>query len=150
MDPIRLEDKTMTTKFILPMVYPDKNFTDLTDFDNAYIIGMDGHPTTIVTWGTESREKGEEIPIPEEHLENFKFFLEGKYSKLSEGYKHRILDFWDADKNTILYKILYKDQTFVERIKSIEKNDLQIQDIEDIEAWYPPELSDEIYEIGVE
>lgn len=146
MDPIKeLQDKTITTQFILPMAYLNKNFTDLDkDFKNAYIASIDDvkDDSKIVIICGQHDEKTV-IEPPNHYIDDYFKVLDGQYSKLSENYKQHLLSFWKADKNTYLYKILYRDKNLMTVIKNNHETSLG-----DIECWYPPNISEEIYGIG--
>lgn len=78
--------------------------------------------------------------IPEEHVEDFKLFLEGKYSKFSDSLKEKITAFWGAKRSdSVLYGAVYANDAAKE---FAEKNDF---DTEDGEFWRKPVLSREIY-----
>jgi len=48
--------------------------------------------------------------IPKEYKDDLYLIINGKYSKLSEKYKRKLLYFWSADKDSILFGILFKDK----------------------------------------
>lgn len=132
MDPIKeLQDKTITTKFILPMAYLNKKFTDLDKtFKNAYIASIDDvkdNSTIVTIWGIHDEKLV--VDPPQAYIDDYFKILDGQYSKLSEDYKQHLLSFWDANHDTFLYKILYNK--------------------DDEEYWYPPNISEEIYGLGI-
>ena len=46
--------------------------------------------------------------IPKRHVRNYKKFINGKYSKLSQSYKFAILEFHDKDLDDTLGQVLFK------------------------------------------
>lgn len=71
--------------------------------------------------------------IPEEHENDFKLFLQGKYKEFSELLKQKILKFWDIKSTEdIMYTILYAGIALDEDGKAIE-------------YWPKPVLTREIY-----
>jgi hypothetical protein len=80
------------------------------------------------------------LDIPDEHNEDFKLFLEGKYSQFSEELKTKILKFWDIkDTESIFYGVLYANDAAKEN--SVTK----AYDSSPDEYWPKPVLSREIY-----
>lgn len=48
--------------------------------------------------------------IPIQYKEDLYLIISGKYSELSDNYKHKVLYFWNEDKDSRLFGILYKNK----------------------------------------
>ena len=59
--------------------------------------------------------------VPDEFLKDYNLILEGKYSKISNEAKLRILSFHNADKNSKIFQILYRK----EELKIFLENEFQ-------------------------
>ena len=55
--------------------------------------------------------------IPDENMADVDLFLKGKYSKLSENLKFKIINFHQLNKKSNLYKILYKSKELREELE---------------------------------
>jgi len=170
-------NKTQTTQFILPLLFRDKKFTQvITDFDsliNGYIADFDrpnydnkiilvfknkqnGLPTeNMIEHYTKTIKDGEDsneifvyvYDLPNDYQEDYTFFLLGKYSRFSDDAKKKILNFWDADENTLLYGALYRTGSTIKKFYKDNFN-TNIDDkwtIENKEWWIEPVLRKEIY-----
>jgi hypothetical protein len=98
-----------TTIFMLPMLYSNFKYTDVLteDFINCYIAdinkpGLDEYLHLVFHTTNFS------LPIPEEFIKDYKYFLRGKYSKFSLKLKKIILSFWNCNGETNLHSILFK------------------------------------------
>ena len=63
--------------------------------------------------------------VPKKYLKDYQNFLDGKYSKFSDEYKQRVLNFNDSNKQSSLGQILYQDpkrRKRMERELGIELN----------------------------
>lgn len=150
MDAIVL-NKTDTTKFLLPLLVKEGvTYKDLFNLNlsNAYItyskILAEYENTIIVTYNTiditskyynlfeaefvDYALSEDDVwifvyKLDEKYAEDFMKFMTGRYSKLSDEVKHKILTFWEAKENTLLYSVLYKDPKNVYKfIKKFEDN----------------------------
>jgi len=169
---ILAHNKTLTTCFIMPLLFPTKKFNEIiTDFDsfvNAYIADFDKpeNDNKIVLVFDEKQKNLPELnqtnhytkkikdsevfayvyEIPEDLSDNYAFWLMGRYSQFTKEAKEIVLNFWDAGENTLLYGALYKTG---DAIKNFYKNNfnkkLSRWDNEDEELWIEPTLSKEIY-----
>lgn len=66
--------------------------------------------------------------FPEDHLEDYKAFTRSEYSKISEGSKHKIMDYWDKSygKNPNALKVLTKVKNILYKENKL-KNELEVQ-----------------------
>lgn len=62
--------------------------------------------------------------IPEDKLENYLLFREGKYSRMSNEYKREIVTFWDARNIPNIIDVLYRKEAAYKRIE--DKYDIEI------------------------
>lgn len=81
--------------------------------------------------------------IPDNLRNDVKLFLEGKYSSLSEVLKNRIIRFHKLKRNSMLYKVLYRDVT----LKKFIEMDLNEIIPDDVDLYSVPEQETEIIEI---
>ena len=82
------------------------------------------------------------LDIPDEHVEDFKRFLKGEYSKFSDELKAKIVSFWglkEKDEEEVFYGILYANDTAKENFLALKF------DSADGEYWPKPVLNREIY-----
>jgi hypothetical protein len=172
---ILAKNRTLTTQFLLPLLFGNKIFTDiLTDFDsfvNAYIADVNelNHENKIIlVFKTIQKNlpelnrmnhyvkeiKGEVLffyvyEIPNNLSENYSLWVVGKYSMFTDMAKQIILNFWEAGDNTLLYGALYKKglaiPTFYKKL--FNKNILDRWINEDEEWWITPSLSHESVKI---
>lgn len=83
--------------------------------------------------------------IPKKYVRNYKKFIDGKYSKLSQSYKFKLLEFHDKDLDDTLGQVLFKTSR---RRESLEKKlgialpkESELLSIIDIEKeTYDPEV----------
>lgn len=78
--------------------------------------------------------------LPDEHLEDYHLFLNGKYSKLSEQLKQKIMCFHKLDKKSNIYRTLYKSK----ELKKELEMELGIKLDEESELASIPEFKTEI------
>jgi len=80
--------------------------------------------------------------IPDEHKQDFQYFLKGEYTKFSDELKEKILRFWDMKKvkENIFYGSLYA----TDYIKEFQK-DKDTSNFAEGEYWPKPVLTREIY-----
>jgi len=167
MNPLKL-NKTATTKFILPMLFESTtvkyNKVLSTCFINAYVADFDKPEWDdhIIVARTQARDEclGAGLidvyesdkdtlyihTIPEGREPDYYEIIAGNYSAISEEYKKQVLNFWDKDDESDLYKVLYK------RIKDIRNKSHEIEfdiDYQRVTELYPqPKLAYEIYNMG--
>ena len=75
-------------------------------------------PTFVKAYDTDPNHTVYIFEIPDRHVKNFILFKEGKYSKLDDEYKLKILDFHHMTADSALAKILFKSY---ERKAQLEK-----------------------------
>jgi acyl-CoA synthetase (AMP-forming)/AMP-acid ligase II len=151
-------NKTQTTQFIIPLLFKDKQITEIiTNFDslvNGYIADFDKpnlDNKIILVFNSKQKQLPEENQIehytktvkdgektndlffyvydlPEKYQEDYTFFLVGKYSKFSTEAKSQILNFWEAGENTLLYGVLYRTGTAIKKFWK-DNFDTKIDDI---------------------
>jgi hypothetical protein len=89
---------------------------------------------------SEDRQVMYVMNIPSEHAEDFKLFLEGKYSKFSDGLKAKIIKFWNLkDTESLFYGALYANEAAKKNLLSESKDKTKG------EYWDKPVLTREIY-----
>lgn len=166
MDPLRLK-VNLTTAFTLPLLYDKglKHSDILTEtFINAYIADL-GEPeqdnkllvryATIVNlpeWTNNFKlyaSKDDAImvtyEVPDDQIENYQKILIGDYSKLSLSYKEMVLNFWEANEDTLIHGVLYKTgQEIKDFVLAVSDTDLDMVS-DDTEYWRPPNLKQEIF-----
>lgn len=81
--------------------------------------------------------------IPEEFVADYDTFLQGKYSMLSDSLKKNIYKHWNAGTNSMLYKVLTKNETLREQMSKELDCDISIK----AELSSKPDLNEEtLYE----
>jgi len=65
-------------------------------------------PTFVKSFAADPQHSVYIFSIPDAHLEHFKLFKKGKYSKLEDEFKLKILDFHNMSVDSALSKILFK------------------------------------------
>jgi hypothetical protein len=98
-----------STIFILPLLYPDIKFTDVLqeNFINCYIsdvILQEPQDSLIIEFDNNIAR----FKFPEDKLDDYSLIKRSKYSKISNSSKQNIIYFWEEDKDSYLYSILYK------------------------------------------
>ena len=102
--------RTMTTIFMLPLLYPGITYKDLPeDFLNCYLTNTDLTYSEYYIY-LQFVDNGFSLPIPEENETDYKLFVQGKYSKLSLGTKQDIIKFWMEYDDSLLYSILFNTE----------------------------------------
>ena len=81
--------------------------------------------------------------IPDKFQDDYHLFLSGKYSQFSKEAKEKILNFWDAGKDTLLHGILYKSDIGRKFWKDRFNGDSEKWSI-DAEYWFSPNMQKEI------
>lgn len=143
-----------TINFIAPMVFKDKirysniptnlyniylSIFDKPEYDNKIILECSNEKLDSTIYKTDSFIKTMKynnksvlhiFSIPTKYEEDLCYIVNGKYSQLSEEYKNKILYFWETDKNSRLYGILYKDKykRFTENEYLYNKHKIDIAD----------------------
>tara|TARA_R110000765_G_C18841082_1_gene597971 strand:- start:162 stop:920 length:759 start_codon:yes stop_codon:yes gene_type:complete len=79
--------------------------------------------------------------VPKKHIRNYKKFINGKYSKLTQDYKFEILEFHDKDMSDELGQILFKS----EKRKKAMEHKLDIELPEDSELLSIINMDQETY-----
>lgn len=141
---IKTAERTKASIFVLPMLSGDKNlFLYDSQLINAFINysttedhiillyrwsvdplftkfdkALQKFPTFIRTFNADPQHVVYIFSIPTHHDLNFKYFKEGKYSKLEDEFKLKILDFHAMSVDSALSKILFKSE---DRRKELEE-----------------------------
>lgn len=167
---IKTAERTKASIFILPMLSGNRNlFLYDSQLINAFIgyNNLDDHlvllyrwsgdpmfakfdialrkfPTFVKVFDADIQHTVYIFSIPKKHMKNFQLFKKGKYSKLDDEYKLKILDFHNMGVESALSKILFKSD---ERRKELEdKLDADIP--EDSELLSVINLTDEILNLN--
>ena len=101
-----------STIFLLPLTQDkDIKYNDIItkDFENTYIADVDepAHDDKVLLTRT-GKEKYEVLDFKPEMGFNLAIFLQGYYSNFNEPAKEMILNFWEQDDTSELYKVLHK------------------------------------------
>jgi hypothetical protein len=173
MDILIKSDKTLTTQFLMPLLFKDKKYTeiipDFKEFVNAFIADFDkpnNDNKIILVFKAKQKELPEtnqtdhytkEIKdktlhfyaydIPREWEEDYTSWLTGKYSQFNESAKQQILYFWEASNRTHLYGVLYRTGKAIKKFFKDNFNkefDEKYTDPNQ-EWWFEPTLNKEIY-----
>tara|TARA_R110000850_G_scaffold143928_1_gene266104 strand:- start:31654 stop:32397 length:744 start_codon:yes stop_codon:yes gene_type:complete len=141
---LKTAERTKSSIFVLPMLSGDKHlFLYDSNLINAFIkhdnsedcivllyrwssdplfakfdLALRKFPTFIKAFDADTQHTVYIFEIPEHHDLNFKYFKEGKYSKLDDDFKLKILEFHGMGVDSSLSKILFKSE---ERKKELEK-----------------------------
>jgi len=139
---IRSYKRNKGTNYILPCLGNDYLFFDTNDylinsylnidFTRLYLLyrfskteyyskiesRLVNHPRFVTT---DSSIPGFDIfifNIPEEHQEDAKLFMKGKYSKLSDNLKFDIKSFYKLTNNSFIWKVLTKDPKLIAQMET--------------------------------
>jgi len=141
---LKTAERTKTSIFILPMLSGNRNlFLYDSHLINAFIgvedikdhlvllyrwsedplfakfdLALRKFPTFLKKFDPSPNHSVYIFEIPEKHIKDFILFKEGKYSKLTDDYKLKILDFHNMSADSALAKILFKSH---ERKEELEK-----------------------------
>src|SRR5208337_232207 len=98
-----------STLFILPLLYPGIQFTDVIfeNFINCYISDT-AFPDPENSLIIEFDDNICRFRVNKEYLEDYKKILRSQYSKISDEAKQIILYFWKEAEDSYLYSVLYK------------------------------------------
>jgi len=104
-----------STIFILPLLYPDIKFTDVLqeNFINCYISDIlmtEPQDSLIIEFDNNIAR----FKLPEDKLDDYSLIKRSKYSKISNSSKQNIIYFWEEDKDSYLYSILYKTKKILD------------------------------------
>lgn len=165
--------KTNATKFVLPLLFEEGvKYDDILPkhFKNAYIADIDKqevdgyillkykssyefddndgwYENLIDIECADIYEKDGDLiycfEIPDKFLDDYYLFLAGKYSKLSKEAKVRILEFWEAEEDTLLHGILYKTEVGHKFWEERLGNEIKEWSVE-AEYWFAPNTKREI------
>ena len=167
---IKTAERTKASIFILPMLSGRKNlFLYDSQLINAFIgydtlddhlvllyrwsgdpmfakfdIALRKFPTFVRVFDADIQHTVYIFSIPKKHMKNFQLFKKGKYSKLDDEYKLKILDFHNMGVESALSKILFKSD---ERRKELEDK-LNADIPEDSELLSVINLKDEILNLN--
>lgn len=128
--------KSKSTIFILPLLYPGIEFTDVIyeNFINCYVQDT-SHPEPENSLTIEFDNNICQFRIPKEYLEDYKKILRSQYSKISDECKQIILYFWKEAEDSYLYSVLYKTDKILEYWKKKANPDISIQSSDEKEYW---------------
>lgn len=141
---LKTAERTKTSVFVLPMLSGNKNlFLYDSHLINAFIgfedvkdhlvllyrwsedplfakfdLALRKFPTFVKAYDPDPSHTVYVFAIPDRYLEDFVFFKKGKYSKLNDDYKLKILEFHNMSADSALAKILFKSY---ERKAELEK-----------------------------
>jgi len=102
---------------------------------------LEDNPHYVKTFDVDPYQVMYVFSIPEEYHENFNFFRKGKYSKLDNSYKERIIDFHSAPYDSELSQILFKAPQRREKLKK----DLLVHISESAELYDIPRMCTETF-----
>ena len=141
---LKTAERTKSSIFVLPMLSGNRNlFLYDTHLVNAFIkhediedhiillyswspdplfakfdLALKKFPTFVKSYDPDPSHIVYIFSVPDKHIENFKLFKKGKYSKLDDNYKLKVLDFHNMGVDSELSKILF--QSF-DRKEALEK-----------------------------
>tara|TARA_R100001244_G_scaffold83464_1_gene64416 strand:- start:431 stop:1174 length:744 start_codon:yes stop_codon:yes gene_type:complete len=167
---IKTAERTKSSIFILPMLNGNRHlFLYDANLINAFIgydtvkdhiillyrwspdtlfakfdLALKKFPTFVRMFDADPQHVVYIFSIPEEHEMNFKYFKEGKYSKLEDKFKLKILDFHNMGVDSALSKILFKSD---ERKRELEEK-LDAEIPENSELLSIINLKDEILDLN--
>ena len=167
---IKTAERTKSSIFILPMLSGNRYlFLYNANLINAFIgydkvkdhivllykwsmdtifakfdLALKKFPTYVRSFDADPQHIVYIFSIPEAHEMNFKYFKEGKYSKLEDKFKLKILDFHNMSVDSALSKILFKSE---DRKKELEKK-LNAEIPENSELLSIINLKDEILDLN--
>jgi len=83
--------------------------------------------------------------ISDDFIEDYHRFLTGDYSKFSKAYKDQILNFWEANQDTLIYGVINKTGDEIKKfVLTVTDVDLDVV-ASDTEYWKPISLKEEIF-----
>ncbi len=126
--------KNKSTIFILPLLYPEIDYTNILfeHFINCYISDVheiDPENSLII----EFDDNVARFRIPGEVLSDYKKILRSQYSEITDKSKQQILYFWKQDEQSHLYSVLYKTQKILDYWS--KKTKKEIYPSKDKEYW---------------
>ncbi len=124
-----------STIFILPLLYPGIQFSDVIyeNYINSYvsdIIQQEPENSVIIEFDNNICR----FRIPKEYLDDYKKIIKSQYSQISNEAKEITLYFWNQDKNSYLYSVLYKTNKILDYWRKKFK-DVNIQASDEKEYW---------------
>lgn len=181
MDPLLIHT-THSTKFLLPLIVKngitykdiqsklynvyiaDNNFPEYdqhlfvvidSDFDYEFELGRYINEDFIYAYSDPDYDGMRNIyiyDIPEDKMDDYFNFLQGNYKQFSEDTKQKILKFWDVNKDSPLYIILYgsikDDLKFKNKYLNKDGPFKRIyQKVYETRSYNAPRLENEIYGI---
>ncbi len=140
---LKTAERTKSSIFVLPMLSGDRhlflydsnlinafiNYSDMKDhivllyrwsvdpLFSKFDLALRKFPTFVKAFDADVEHTVYIFSIPEHHLLNFKYFKEGKYSKIDDDFKLKVLEFHGMGVDSSLSKILFKAE---ERKKELE------------------------------
>lgn len=126
--------KNKSTIFILPLLYPEIDYTNILfeHFINCYISDVhapDPENSLII----EFDDNIARFRIPEEVLDDYKKIIKSQYSEITNESKLQIINFWKEDEESYLHSVLYKTQKILDYWS--KKTNREIHPSEDKEYW---------------
>ena len=149
---IKTAERTKSSLFVLPMLSGNRNlflynsqlinvfinFKDIKDhiillyrwsmdpLFSKFELALKKFPTFVKSFDLDPNHVVFVFSIPKRHTDNFKFFKKGKYSKLDDEFKLKLLDFHDMTVDSALSKILFKSEDRKQQLE--EKLNAEIPD----------------------
>lgn len=149
---IKTAERTKSSLFVLPMLSGNRNlflyssqlinvfinFEDIKDhiillyrwsmdpLFSKFELALKKFPTFVKSFDIDPNHIVFVFSVPEQHIENFKLFKKGKYSKLDDEFKLKLLDFHSMTVDSALSKILFKAEDRKKQLE--EKLDAEIPD----------------------
>jgi hypothetical protein len=167
---LKTAERTKSSIFVLPMLSGNKNlflydshlinaFVGYKDFKNHIVLlyswspdplfakfdlALKKFPTFVKSYAPDPNHSIYIFSVPKRHLKNFKLFKAGKYSKLNDDFKLKILEFHNMGVDSALAKILF--QSYERKVELEKKLDAELP--EDSELLSIINLKNEILDLN--
>jgi hypothetical protein len=90
----------------------------------AYEENMKTHDLYVTAYDPDESHLMMVLKVPQQHKKDFDLLIESKYSKVSEGYKNRILTFHAISKNHPVADVLYKTEAAFRKLEDELENSI--------------------------